>query len=175
MRFYFLFVQNFYFDFHVRISVLKILFIYSWETQRERQKYRQRDRQASHREPDAGPSPWTWDHTLNQKRCSTAGTQVSQSFSVLMKFRVSLDLGFTASSYLNWLNSSRVGSIHLPNSRCQLHQDVKKLDGFHTAINSSTTNIDLNVWEEMGLSNCKILTLGVLISTLSIRKCHFTK
>ena len=38
---------------------LKILFIYSWETQRERQRHRQREKQAPCREPDAGLDPAT--------------------------------------------------------------------------------------------------------------------
>ena len=32
----------------------KVLFIYSWETQRERQRHRQREKQAPYEEPDAG-------------------------------------------------------------------------------------------------------------------------
>ena len=37
----------------------KILFIYSWETQRERQRHRQREKQAACREPDVGLDPRT--------------------------------------------------------------------------------------------------------------------
>ena len=38
---------------------LKILFIYSWETQRERQRHRQREKQAPWGEPAVGLSPRT--------------------------------------------------------------------------------------------------------------------
>lgn len=37
----------------------KILFMYSWETQRERQRNRQREKQAPHKEPDVGLDPRT--------------------------------------------------------------------------------------------------------------------
>ena len=52
------------FGFQLKLSFnffLKILFIYSWETQRERgrQRHRQREKQAPHREPDAGLDPGT--------------------------------------------------------------------------------------------------------------------
>ena len=46
---------------------LKILFIYSWETQRERQRHRQRKKQGPCREPEAGPDP----RTLGSQRAST--------------------------------------------------------------------------------------------------------
>ena len=39
------------------IFLKKILFIYSWETQRERQRHRQREKQAPFREPDVGLDP----------------------------------------------------------------------------------------------------------------------
>ena len=35
----------------------KILFIYSWETQKERQKHRQREKQAPWKEPNVGLNP----------------------------------------------------------------------------------------------------------------------
>ena len=38
---------------------IKLLFIYSWETQKERQRHRQREKQAPCREPDMGPDPGT--------------------------------------------------------------------------------------------------------------------
>ena len=41
------------------IFFFKILFIYSWETQRERQRHRQREKQAPLREPDVGLDPRT--------------------------------------------------------------------------------------------------------------------
>ena len=37
----------------VYLFIWKILFIYSWETQRQRQRHRQREEQAPHGEPDA--------------------------------------------------------------------------------------------------------------------------
>ena len=40
-------------------TFLKILFIYSWETQREKQGHRQREKQAPCREPEAGLNPRT--------------------------------------------------------------------------------------------------------------------
>ena len=51
-------IENFLF-------VLKILFIYSWETHRERQRHRQREKQAPHKEPRWGtwsqdPGIMTW-------------------------------------------------------------------------------------------------------------------
>ena len=47
---------------------LKILFIYSWETQRERQSHRQREKQAPHRQPDVGLHPRPPDHDLRQRQ-----------------------------------------------------------------------------------------------------------
>ena len=41
------------------VVFFKILFIYSWETQRERQRHRQREKQAPHRDPDVGLDPRT--------------------------------------------------------------------------------------------------------------------
>ena len=41
------------------LSLFKILFIYSWETQRKRQRHRQREKQAPCREPDAELDPRT--------------------------------------------------------------------------------------------------------------------
>ena len=45
--------------FWVFVFILKVFFLYSWETQRERQRHRQRERQAPCREPDAGLDPGT--------------------------------------------------------------------------------------------------------------------
>ena len=45
---------------HLKMKFLKkIIFIYSWETQRERQRHRQREKQAPCREPNAGLDPRT--------------------------------------------------------------------------------------------------------------------
>ena len=46
----------------------KILFIFSWETQRERQRHRQREKQAPCKEPDAGLNPRLQDHALSWRQ-----------------------------------------------------------------------------------------------------------
>ena len=50
----------------------KILFIYSWETQRESQRHTQREKQALHREPEVGRDPRPRIKTWAEGRCSTA-------------------------------------------------------------------------------------------------------
>ena len=75
---------------------LKILFIYSWETQREGERYRQRERekQAPCREPDAELDPRSpWSHPRLQvapNRCATGAAlyhyfQVNYSFIYFLK------------------------------------------------------------------------------------------
>ena len=54
--------------FHLFIYLLKILFIYSWETQRERQRHRQREKQAPYRESNVGLDPGSPNHTLGRRR-----------------------------------------------------------------------------------------------------------
>ena len=49
---------------------IKILWIYSWETQKERQRHRQREKQAPCGEPDVGLDPRTTPWAKG--RCSTA-------------------------------------------------------------------------------------------------------
>ena len=44
---------------HSYFFFLKILFIYSWETQREGKRHRQREKEAPYGEPDAGLDPRT--------------------------------------------------------------------------------------------------------------------
>ena len=46
-------------DWFIKFFFFKILFIYSWETQRERQRHRQREKQAPCDEPDVGLYPRT--------------------------------------------------------------------------------------------------------------------
>ena len=46
----------------------KILFIYSWETQREGQRHRQREKQALCKEPNAGLDPGPWDQALSRRQ-----------------------------------------------------------------------------------------------------------
>ena len=46
----------------------KVLFVYSWETQRESQKHRQKEKQALRRELDVGLNPGSRDHTLSQRQ-----------------------------------------------------------------------------------------------------------
>ena len=46
----------------------KVLFIYSWETQRERQRHRQREKQAPCRKPNGGLDPRSQDHDLSWRQ-----------------------------------------------------------------------------------------------------------
>ena len=56
----------------------KILFMYSWKTDRERQRHRQREKQAPCGEADAGLNPWPPDHALSQRQTLNCwATQVS--------------------------------------------------------------------------------------------------
>ena len=49
----------FWFIIFVFLFILKILLVYSQETQRETQRHRQRDKQAPYEEPDVGLDPKT--------------------------------------------------------------------------------------------------------------------
>ena len=61
------------------VPFFKILFIYSWETQRERQRHKQREKQAPCGEPVWDSIPGPQGHALSQRQMLNHwATQVSQ-------------------------------------------------------------------------------------------------
>ena len=119
--------KNLHFNIQNLFFFFKILFIYSWETQRERQRHRQREKQAPWGDPDVGLNPRIpgsrpepkadaqplshpgapYKTLLNQNNCSS-------SFFIFLRFYSRLEQRGRDKKTPHWVQSLMQGQFQDP-------------------------------------------------------------